>query len=213
MNHPRILISAISAVAIAAAMALVPRADVPPAPRVALTPTPTQPVSPLPTPWPVPWWTWPCNTRPVHHPDGCPSFTPVEQPGRLLPAPCVRTTYTETVEGEEYVDYRLVIRVDHPEYDNVPALPVYVLHLRDGGWIADRDAVQFWDFDCGKDEAPLTWVAWKVLDSGALAPISSAYATPLPTPLLDLLARLANASSVGYNTTRARLIYLPAILR
>jgi len=59
------------------------------------------------------------------------------------------------VPDNENVDYRLVIRVDHPEYDNVPALPVHILRLPDGGWVVDRSSVQFWDFDCGKDEAPL----------------------------------------------------------
>jgi hypothetical protein len=179
--------------------------------RVPLTMT-----SPLPTPTPeAPWWTWPCNTPPVQHPDGCPGFIPIEQPGRLLPPPCVRTAYTETVAEEGRVDYRLVIRVDHPEYSNVPSLPVHVLHLTTGGWIADRDAMQFWDVDCGKDEAPLTWVAWQVLDTGSLAP-TLVYSPPLPSELVAFLSDLAGvtiSNATPAPASSSYRLYLPLVWR
>jgi hypothetical protein len=151
------------------------------------SPLPTN--SPLPTPTPGKWWSEPCNTPPLELPDGCADFTPIARPPEQIPAPCVRTAYTETVPDNENVDYRLVIRVDHPEYDNVPALPVHILRLPDGAWVVDRSSVQFWDFDCGKDEAPLAWVTWQVLSTGSLTP-TEVYETDLPAPFLEFLGDL-----------------------
>ena len=145
--------------------------------------------SPIPTPTPDQWWSEPCNTPPLELSDSCAEITPIEQPAEQIPVPCIRTAYTETVTDNEYVDYRLIVLVDHPEYDSTPAIPIHILRLANGGWIVDREVMQFWDFDCGKDEAPLSWVTWQVLVTESLTP-TEVYTTDLPAPFLDLLSDL-----------------------
>ncbi len=144
-----------------------------------------------------------CNLPPVTLPDGCPDFGRVAPPAEPIPPPCIVGWQVEDdLESYDAPTVRLVVEVDHPEYDPPLVDPVdRVYFVREPGGSGQAPAWHFyyrdeWDAACGKDEGPLAWVTGRLLqgdDSTELITGLEAvgvYAGPLPGELVDLLAEL-----------------------
>lgn len=192
-----------------------------------LTPSPTAPTSPVfPTPTPsdpAAWWSWPCNVRRPHYPDGCPEFARWDSPpDHPITAPCIRTAYTEAAQGdcEGEVGLRVVIILDHPEaprYTYPDFFATQEVHVtRCGSEPALSDALSAdtrcpsskgeveggqwwtdvgpnWGYDCNLNPAPLAWAVTEALNARSLAPFDVAYDVPLPTLFVDFVVDLIEA--------------------
>ncbi len=151
-----------------------------------------------------------CNLPAVIYPDGCQDMITIAPPTEPIPAPCIQNfftePYTDTHGTGTIITTRLVIVVEHPEYENNPTDRVYFVREPGtgqpaGGWRHRRRGN--WDAACGKDEAPLAWATGNLLagDLGA----AGVYSTPLPSGFVELMAELG-----GWELWR---VYLPMIIK
>jgi len=148
-----------------------------------------------------------CNLPAVEYPDGCQDMITIAPPDAPIPAPCILDFYVEPDPDPDgtLATTRLVIVVEHPEYETNPIDYVYFVRQpgtsQPAGWRHRRRGN--WDAACGKDEAPLAWATSNLLagDLGA----TGVYSTPLPSGFVEFLAELG-----GWELWR---MYLPVVMR
>jgi len=145
-------------------------------------------------------------------PDGCPDYVPIAPPPAPIPPPCITALRTEwrrpevppesiegLVEGTDWgwgQGVALHIYVDHPELD--PGAETYTKLARlvrpGEAWeLVDAD----WEVSCGKDEGPLVWALFEVLNAGRWDALSI-YTSPLPAEYMAVLTRLASLRNFTY---------------
>ena len=129
-------------------------------------------------------------------PDGCPDYAPIAPPAAPIPPPCITALRTEESDWVWGRGVALHIYVDHPELD--PGAETYTRLsklVRPGeAWeLVDAN----WEISCGKDEGPLVWALFEVLNAGRWDALSI-YTSPLPEEYMAVLRELAGLRNFTY---------------
>lgn len=149
-------------------------------------------------------------------PDGCPDWAPIAPPPAPIPPPCL-TIWVSRSYWDVGTAVALHIDIDHPELH--PELSA-VLSLSKGRRVSTtastytklskliRPGEQWelvdadWEVSCGKDEAPLVWALFKILNEGQWDALDI-YTSSLPEGYVAVLRELASLRN---------FVYMPVIL-
>jgi len=136
-------------------------------------------------------------------PDGCPDYAPIAPPPAPIPLPCITTAQAEQWDEGGTIVTELRIHIDHPELSSnartYTKLARYQFRnsqseIRNSEWeLVDAN----WEVSCGKDEGPLVWALFEVLNAGRWDALSI-YTSPLPEEYMAVLRDLAGLRHFTY---------------
>jgi len=157
------------------------------------TPVPLHPSSPAP-PHPRTECTPPAADMPPA-PDGCPDYAPIAPPAAPIPPPCL-TIWVSRSYWDVGTAVALHIDIDHPELSTTASTYTKLSKLIRPGeqWeLVDAD----WEVSCGKDEAPLVWALFEILNEGQWEALDI-YTSSLPEGYVAVLRELASLRNFTY---------------